>query len=418
MSKKILGIILTACIMMCLAGCGEEKIISEDYYEGNCGNLFMNSIMKMENGFYYSQGGFNSLSLHYYDAVNGKNMFLCNKPECRHDGNEFCAATSDKYNVMETVLYGGELYINVFEVTEKTFEYKLLKAALDGSALSEVVTYLTVDNVGIEPTHVYPLPHNMAIHRNKVFLPYGFSNENNHDISFTGTAIYDMDTGELSTLGEEEHDGIWIEGRFSGSGDYMYYVVAEKYKKSLFRYSYADGTVEKIDTVRGFQGVYTVYDEKKLYYYTAPKDIYSYDVTTKESRKINTKEWDMYSADNLSEIGYDVSDMVSDGEYLYICGNYDFHDYKKPATFIADDVMDKAHFYIVDREGNLINGFDFNTTELLGYSDYFTLHFMGEDIYLQTPNMVYVCSRESFVSGVPEFEEVYPMDIYVMSSKE
>ena len=105
-------------MLISLAGCGEEKIISEDYNEGNCGNLFMNPIMKTESGFYYSQSIYNNLSLHYYDSAHGNNMYLCNKPECRHDGNEFCAATSDKFNVMETVLYGGSLYINVFEVDD------------------------------------------------------------------------------------------------------------------------------------------------------------------------------------------------------------------------------------------------------------------------------------------------------------
>lgn len=414
--KGILGMLLTVCMLIGLTGCGEEKIIPEDYNEGNCGNLFMNPIMKTDSGFYYSQSIYNNLSLHYYDSANGNSMYLCNKPECRHDGNEFCAATSDKFNVMETVLYSGSLYINVFEGTEKTFEYKLLKAALDGSSLSEVVTYLTIDNVGIEPFNISPISRNMVIHRNKIFLPYTFRNASNYDISFTGTAIYDMDTGKLSTLGEEKQDSSLINGRFKGNGDYMYYVEKGKYKSDLYRYCYADGTVEKLEIAKNFKGAYTLCGETKVFYTVGNSELYILDLTTGENTKVKTDEWADIHEDR--GLGYGIGDMVSDDEYVYYCQNYSFHDFYLPASMLSYSGMwDKAMIYITDGEGNLINRVDFNTTEVLGYSDYFTLHFCGDTIYMQTPKMVYACSRKSFIAGEPAFEAVYAMDIAINSTE-
>ena len=124
--KRILAAVVTAGLLLSLIGGGKEKLVSEDLQRGNSRNIEVNSIMKTDKGFYYSQGGMEKLSLYYYDSANGKSMYLCNKPECRHEGDEFCAATSDKYYAMETVMYSGSLYVAAVEETETAYKYKLL----------------------------------------------------------------------------------------------------------------------------------------------------------------------------------------------------------------------------------------------------------------------------------------------------
>ena len=230
---KGFAVLLTACMLISFAGCGEEKIISQDYQIGNSQHGIANAVMKTDTGYYYSQNGFRGLSLHYYDEKNAKSMYLCNKPECRHDGNEFCAATSDKYSVAGTTLYSNALYINTIEETETSYEFKLLKAALDGSSLSEVVTYFSVNSVGVGVS-----ADDLVIHRNKAFLGYSAGTSDNDQVGFNGTAIYDLETGELSYLGEKEGDIEITQHSFCGYGDYMYFITAEKYKKRLCRYSY------------------------------------------------------------------------------------------------------------------------------------------------------------------------------------
>ena len=411
MSKKILGIILTACMLMSLAGCGEEKIISQDYQRGNTHHKYANAVMKTDTGYYYSQGGFGWLSLHYYDAANGKNMFLCNKPECRHEGDEFCVATSEKYMVFDTVLYSNKLYINVIETTDSTYEYKLLRAALDGSSLDEVVTYLTVNKVEVTPD-TSP----MVIHRNKAFLPYNVNNVNNQEIGYNGVAIYDLETEEVTYLGEKEGDLKVKKTNLCGYGDYLYFVTAEKYKQRLCRYSYADGSVEELPLERTFMGDYAIYDDDTIFYVRGNSELFIHNPKTGENKSVNIQEWyGIKTGENSGRSGYEG--LVSDGKYLYVAE----HGYLKSYSpvFVSEGYMedgsdlDFMEVNIMDGEGSLVNSFRFNTVEVLGCNDFFLLHFCGDIIYMQTSKMMYECNREDFVAGKPEFKEVYPIDIWL-----
>ena len=72
--KKLWAAVLLLCISMCLAGCGETKLVSQDQQRANCRNWDVNSIMKTDKGFYYSKKSLEPLNLYYYDAENGKSM--------------------------------------------------------------------------------------------------------------------------------------------------------------------------------------------------------------------------------------------------------------------------------------------------------------------------------------------------------
>ena len=426
--KKLLAAALLLCITVCFAGCGEEKLVSEDYVESNCRNSNMNAIMKTDTGYYYSQNG--SLSLHYYDAKNGKNMYLCNKPECRHEGDEFCAATSDKYQVLETILYSGNLYINAIEKTETQYEYKLLKASLDGSALSEVITYLAVDNIGVMPFIYNEYPRCMVMHRNKAFLPYSLCNTNNEEIGYMGTAIYDMESGEVTFLGDKEQGFEVKNCCFTGYGEYLYYVAVQKYKNELCRYNFIDGSVEKFELEKGFRGVYTVVDDNTIFYKRAQTDLCSYHIDTKENVILDSKEWfgivtyfDDHSENNphysTSHAGFD--DVISDGEYVYVAENYSFKTNKGVSKYPGQpngETLDFAEITVLDKTGRFLNSFRLNSKQVLGYEDTFTLHFVDDTVYMQTPFMVYECSKEDFVAGNANFKEVYSQDIGIYSVKE
>ena len=79
--------------------------------------------------------------------------------------------------------------------------------------------------------------------------------------------------------------------------------------------------------------------------------------------------------------------------------------------------LDFAEIDVFDKEGNFLRGFRLNTEELLGYNDFFTLHFVEDSVYMQTPVMVFECSKDSFIAGEPKFQEVYPIDIHIMTRK-
>ena len=109
--RKVLFTVLTIVCLVTFAGCNKNKqedqpgeatagnkeyqFISEDFEQGNRPGTMGNAMLRTEKGFYHyndTLGGFRS-----YDTATGKEMFLCNKPECRHDGNEVCIATNEKY---------------------------------------------------------------------------------------------------------------------------------------------------------------------------------------------------------------------------------------------------------------------------------------------------------------------------------
>ncbi len=428
LSKRwMAGILL--CLSLCFTGCGEEKLVSEDFVKANSRSYLMNPIMKTEKGFYYNQSAFNELSLHYYDVKNGKNMYLCNKPECRHEGDEFCVATSDKYKVMDTAMYSGNLYISVVEETETAYEYKLLKATLDGSSLSEVVTYFSIDNVSLMPGRSPIITKNMTIHRNKAFLPYVLMNSDNMSVGISGTAIYDMETGEVTYLGEKEGDLKIQNGKFCGYGDYMYYVSAQKYKKELYRYSYADGSVEKVELKQGFKGNYAIYDENTIYYIRGAGEVHIWKRDTGESTQVDTEPWrgfwETLETENgpksVMSVGYSLSDVLCDGEYVYVPEGFNFdystHIYEHE-SYATQKLIDYVEVTILDGEGNYVNDVKISPKKYLGYNEYFVLHFVDDMVYMQTSVMVYECSKADFIAGNANFKECYPIDIHITSVKE
>lgn len=92
----------------------QKALPVEDYVSSNPAKVIYNAVMKTDTGYYYGSSE-KKMSIHYYDVGSGQNIFLCSKPECRHNGDAFCTATSDKYFVDTMCMYGGELYLNVVE---------------------------------------------------------------------------------------------------------------------------------------------------------------------------------------------------------------------------------------------------------------------------------------------------------------
>ena len=427
--KKLMTAVLLLCMTMCFAGCGEEKLVSEDFNRANPANYSMNPIMKTDTGYYYNDSKFKDLNLHYYDAENGKSMYLCNKPECRHDGNEFCAATSDKYKVIDTVMYSGSIFISVVEETQSSYDFKLLKASADGSSLSELVTFFSTDNIALMPIQNYKPVKNMAIHRNKAFLPYTLANEKYGEVGINGTAIYDLETGELTYLGEPDGDLASQDGKFCGFGDYMYFVTSQKYKTELYRYSYDVGSVEKVELKMGFKGNYTIFDENTIFYNRGIGELWMYHEDTKENMQIDIEDfwgyWEEIETKDGKERhqigGSSWLDILSDGEYVYVSDGFSYdicHKINEQEIESLNKTMDFAEVIILDNQGNLVNEVRFSPKYMLGYQDYYNLHFVDNTVYMQTPVMVYECSRADFIAGNANFKECYPIDINIRSAKE
>lgn len=146
---------------------GEGKGVSTTFTARDY-NRDEESVRKTEHGYYYysyNHGGFR-----YMDGTTGREMYLCNKPECKHDGNAFCVATNDKYTIFSWVLYDNRIVANVIEETDTQYLYKLLEIAADGSMANELVTYYTMEKAGEIEVFLHGAG-GIYIHRNKVMLP-------------------------------------------------------------------------------------------------------------------------------------------------------------------------------------------------------------------------------------------------------
>ena len=449
--RKGLLTILTILCLAGLAGCAKDKpgeqpgedaagkkeyrFVSEDFEQGNRPGAKGNAMLRTEKGFYHyndTLGGFR-----YYDAATGKEMFLCNKPECRHDGNEFCVATNEKYTVLDYCLYGERLMVMAAELTETQILYKVLALALDGSSMDEVATVLELEKAA--EMNLYA--GRMYLHRNKALLTFtmGASYEQ-EDTMHYGAALLDLNAKEATFFDETPiaKENVEMTG-ITACGDYFYYCQKEGKKTILHRYHIADGTDETCKLLTNFYGEYAVLEEDYIVYLRGDKTVLcTYRFSTGENEeKVTLFGMVPQFGSNLNVVGvsegeFPAVDLVTDGTYLYV-----------PQAMIHFDVpysdgrveewtegeftcirvfnkeLEEVTVMNLVEQLPLENGeydcsaeasFSIRTTQNLGF------RYMGEDIYwcpISVPDMdtvenhVYYCKRSDLLAGEPKFEFVY-----------
>lgn len=420
--KSILGMLLLT-VLLLLAGCGKKEIPIEDYVRSNPGTAGMTAIMKSDTGYYYSSTEYGDLNLHYYDVASGQNIYLCSKPECRHDGDAFCTATSEKYSVNSVCFYGGSLYLSVMETTESEYIYKLLRVSEDGSELTEVVTYLTVNKASIRALIG---GEEMIIHRGVAVIPYTLISLEGATIEgeisgFTGTCIYNLGTGELTQLPELEYNSKSNgRERFTGHGDYIYFNTKQDRKNTLSRYCITDGSIEELELLRTYTGMYEVMDEDTIYYYYSGERLFEHKISTKENITHEEvfvyleKHWNPFlNAEVEAEENYTCTDMITDGTYLYAGHGVSFHGTSKGnlGSIVYSEGTEekiKSYVHVYDRELNEVVKVEVNAEPYLGYEDYFSVAILDGMVYLQTRPAVFSCTLEEFLKGgQPPFERLY-----------
>ncbi len=423
MKRKTIFSILLFVLLFVLAGCGKKQIPIEDYVQSNPATNGMTAILKSDTGYYYCTTEYGDMALHYYDEASGQNIYLCSKPECRHDGDVFCTATSEKYDVNSVCYYGGDLYLSVLETTESEFLFKLLRVAEDGSELSEVVTYLTINKTSLGAVIG---GEEMIIHRGVAVLPYTLISTESTSITgeltgVTGTCLYDLVSGELTQLPELEYKSKSNgRERFTGYGDYIYFNTQMDRKNTLSRYCLTDKTTEELELLRTYTGLYEVMDEDTVYYYYNGTRLFEYKISTKENIThenvfVSTeKYWNpFYNEEVESEEDFTCVDMMTDGIYLYAGHGVYFRKTGKGNLGVISysdgtEVKIKAYVHVYDRELNEVVKAELSTEPYLGYEEYFSVAILDGMVYLQTRPAVFSCTLEEFLQGgQPPFELLY-----------
>lgn len=433
--------ILTGVCLLALAGCsgkenkktlqgdstGEKKqeatkgvgtsFASEDYNPGN------NEIWKTEKGYYYysyEYGGFR-----YVDAATGMDMFLCNKPECKHDGNAFCVATNDKYLVIGGYLYNGRIIVNAIEETDTQYQYKLLEIALDGSMANEIVTYFTLEKTGISSLVLHG-GGGIYVHRNKVLLPLSAGGQNGlEDNELYGAAIVDLNTKEVTYLDEEplskDNAGVTDVDAY---GDYLYYCRAEGKKIILHRYNINDGTDETHKLLVGFRGKYAVPDSEHVVYLKSGQELCVHYYATGENeeklRLMGTKIYGMPDGTTYEDAApYTAVNVVTDGDYYYVAEQSYSLMFKNPKEGEpAEKKYRKLHVYNREFEEVLVINLADVMSEMMPeaegeiYGDHTRLRYIGEKLYWTLSDgvdteYIFSCRKSDLLAGTPKFEPEY-----------
>lgn len=441
---------------------GEDKLVSEDAPQGG------EKIMAVGNGIYgldcnrWLNEEDRTYTIYYYDINTGIKLPLCNKPECRHDGNAYCVATNRKYCVESLCTYSNRLFAAAIEETDTQYICKLLEYTLDGSETKEIVTFLTLEKteddmkLSLQPGYT----DNLFIHRNKAFVPVSLTGQEGFEDTFRfGLFMIDLETKEYTSVFE---DTMSTENRpattFQASGDYVYYATVAgltgklKNRTYLFRYQITEKRLEKCTINPNFAASrnYAVIGDDTVVYLTATgRSLNLY----QHSQGHNGIVVELKEYGENEEAGFVVNypflgkNIRWDGTYLYVTalgeakyaeldekgnvlldkeGNGIFS--KKWIIFVFDkDLKEVAKIEAPEKKG-LNELFSTAVYENDGpfFADVCTLRYMGEDIfcYLSVPVEVeqvgteycvsqtaglylFQTKRSDFLAGTPKWEPLY-----------
>ncbi|MBP3593729.1 MAG: hypothetical protein J6J44_04320 [Lachnospiraceae bacterium] len=393
--------ILCLVALLLFAGCGKDEIPIEDYVPSNPGTRTMNPIMKSDTGYYYCAINRRPLNLHYFDMESGQNIFLCSKPECRHDGDVFCTATSGKYTVRGACYYGGSLYINAVEETDNEYLCKLLKVSEDGTELEEVVTYQAVNSTSLWVSSSEP----MLIHRGVAVLPYYMRSNTEESVSVEGICLYDLNTEELVLLPETGEDSQRAAyGSITAYGDYIYYAVKQGRRYGLNRYSLTNKTEETLELANAFTGDYVVVDDNLLFYDYGGKNLYEYHA---QDKKNVTHSYFYDKMDITSPF------LMTDGTYLYVGEGVTFQSFSTGylGVLVSHDGTETevpSYVHVFDRELNPVAKVEIATENYMEEAVSFSLAILDGTVYLKTYEAVFSCTLQEFLANeIPPFKRLY-----------
>ena len=410
--KKIISTFALACIAFTLTGCN-NTIPMEDCLITNMSTSMYHQIMKTENGYYYNNASyFGDMSLRYHDTTTGNDIYLCAKPECTHNGDKFCTATSEGFGVQYTGLYGSNIYIAATEADGMQVLLKLLKASLDGTELTEICTVIqtTGSDKGIRA--LYDDTRAMILHRGYAFIPYYLAAHESKIMGRAGLAIVNLSDGSVQYLPEYEQSKTNGYMNITPYGDYIYYLMNSK--SEMHRYNFTTGEDELLPVKENMKETYgnnvsnltnyTIIDDK-VWYIFRNHSMFIYDPTAnttilveefEEKLRTETEEYDengeVYTTSFKS---YKTPKPIYDGKYLYIAeGGFYGSEYTNTDM--------KVHIFTL--EGDRLGGFVFERSGLNGACQ---ISILDETFYIQTKESTVSCSVSDVISGNIEWKEMY-----------
>ena len=208
----------------------------------------MRGLAESENGFYFFKRSQSDSSdkenskerktLFYSDKETGEVVWLCNRANCLHDGNEFCVATTSKYEQLVSFPVWFEGYLYTIAQKSEDQSVVLLRYEPDGSAITEMLTLYTGDST------VYESEMQAEIIAHRGYLWYTVSRnkfyvEEDPNLGTAGVEIlcdyqlsaYDVTNGQTTVLlsadAQEHYYSLANPINLQGEGNYIYFEVLQ-----------------------------------------------------------------------------------------------------------------------------------------------------------------------------------------------
>ena len=413
--KKIISTFAIACIAFTLTGCN-NTIPSIDCLTTNMGTSEYNQIMKTENGYYYNSSMLGNMSLRYHDNTTDKDIYLCAKPECTHDGDKFCTATSEGFHVHYTGMYDNTIYITASEHDGKHIYLKLLKASLDGTELTELCT--VVQSIGSDQgiTLYFNNTNAMILHRGYAFIPY-YLVSNSIKVGNTiktsgraGIAIVNLSDGSVQYMPEYEQSETDGYKNITPDEDYLYYTYTMNFKTEMHRYNFITGEDELLPLKANIKETYdinlelkelksyTIIDGKIWYICGSESSMFIYDPNTNTTTLV--EEFERKFLEEIKEYVdngilvyteyYSNPKLMYDGNYLYVKEYY--------------DSGIKVHIFTL--EGDELGEFFFELEEYASCQ----INILDETFYIQTKENTVCCPVSNVLSGNIQWNELYQFE--------
>lgn len=374
-----------------------------DSLQSNVGRSTFNQVMETDIGYYYNSfnwGGM-PLSLHYLDKETNKNIYLCVKPECQHDGSSFCPATNSKIKVFNTVLYGDYLYITG---TENNTTISIYRAKINGTELTKLVDIVKLSNNSTP----FFIVEECLIHRGKIYLLYRISDQ----AAYFG--ISSIITVDLTTLKSEVIEEInlidkYVMANMKASGDNVYYMYVKNGSNmsSIKCYNTVDKTLETVPlpykegnyTNLYIYGYVIIGDEIWISCKTRENEMdiernyISYDLVSGEIKNTlnpirEISRTDVEKSFAIESYNFSNSQIMYDGKYIYTTEHYWLNGVYKFESFVMT---------IFDLNGIQLAEF---SIELLESDKFFyMLNILNDKIYIQTTSELKSCLVQDVING-------------------
>lgn len=165
------------------------------YAETDGGFFYLKTVDALNPYKYTGVGEYNpyDYGLAYADLASGETVLVCAKPNCQHDGSEYCTATTKNYSILsDPVWLDGYVYTIALDNREKLknpenctkFPTVLLRYAPDGTEVTEAAQlYLSAFQRHAEVE--------VIAHRGQLWMTVGYAES--HDSTDTNLGIFNHD---------------------------------------------------------------------------------------------------------------------------------------------------------------------------------------------------------------------------------